>query len=91
MRIIGNIDHPRLKISVFRNDNRISIKFENALYEQTFKMKESITNTDDATRFVDDAFCENVEKVFIQMHQNKIEAMQRFLPPVDNDFFDEII
>ena len=91
MRIIGNIEHPVLKISVFRNDNRISIKFENAQYEQIFKMRESITNVAEAQRFADTAFCKNVETQFAAMHQNKIDAMQRFLPLQNEDEFDEII
>jgi len=38
MRIIGHIEHPSLKISVFRYEGRTSVKFETALYEQTFKL-----------------------------------------------------
>ncbi len=91
MRIIGSIDHPTLKISVFRNDNRISIKFENAQYEQIFKMKESIIGVEDAQRFADAEFCKNVETHFIAMHQNKIAALQRFLPQNQEDEFEEII
>jgi hypothetical protein len=91
MRIIGNIQHPTLKISVFRNDNRISIKFENAQYEQIFKMKESITNVEEAQRFADAPFCKNVELHFIAMHQNKIDALKRFLPQNEDDEFEEII
>jgi hypothetical protein len=91
MRIIGNIEHPTLKISVFRNDNRISIKFENAQYEQIFKMKESITNVEEAQRFADATFCKNVELHLIAMHQNKMDALKRFLPQNEDDEFEEII
>jgi hypothetical protein len=91
MRIIGNIDHPTLKISVFRNDSRISIKFENAQYEQIFKMKESITSVSEAQHFADALFCKNVELQFIAMHQNKIDALKRFLPQNKEDEFEEII
>ena len=38
MRIIGQIEHPDLKITVFKSDNRISVKFENEGYEQIFKL-----------------------------------------------------
>lgn len=91
MRIIGEIAHQRMKISVFRNDNRISIKFENAQYEQIFKMKEEITSVEEAQRFADVALMEAVENNFITMHQNKIQAMSRFAPIQDDDDFDEII
>jgi hypothetical protein len=91
MRIIGEIAHPTMKISVFRNDSRISIKFENKYYEQIFKMRETITSVAEAEKFADDVFCENVEKNFALMHQNKIDAMSRYVSHVENDEFDNII
>ena len=33
MRIVGDIEHPRLKITVFKNDGRFSLKFENGKYK----------------------------------------------------------
>jgi hypothetical protein len=91
MRIIGEISHPRMKISVFKNDNRISIKFENAQYEQIFKMRESISNVEEAQRFADETFVNAVEKHFEGMNQNKVLAMQRFLPKTEEEEFEEII
>ena len=41
MRVIGNIDHPILKITAFKMDNKLSIKFESGLFEQTYKFRES--------------------------------------------------
>lgn len=37
MRIIGYIEHPGMKITVFKTDTRISVKFETGFYEQTYK------------------------------------------------------
>ena len=41
MRIIGNIDHPTLKITAFKHDGKLSVKFEVGLMEQTYKFRES--------------------------------------------------
>jgi hypothetical protein len=90
MRIIGEIPHHRLKISIFKNDDRISIKFENRFYEQIFKMQAAIANVEEAKRFVDDIFIENVEKTFILMHQNRVQATEKMQTNEDNEF-EEII
>ena len=39
MRILGYIDHPVVKITVFKMDNKFSVKFESIHYEQTFKFR----------------------------------------------------
>ncbi|MEK7256255.1 MAG: hypothetical protein AAB316_15995 [Bacteroidota bacterium] len=58
MRIIGSIPHPTLKITVFKMDNRLSIKFEAGMYEQTYKFRESTDLQDfaGAQRLVDEPF-----------------------------------
>ncbi|MEO1262267.1 MAG: hypothetical protein AAFZ15_25905 [Bacteroidota bacterium] len=77
MRIIGNIDHPNMKITVFKMDNKLSIKFELGLYEQTFKFRESeyMKNMGDAEKFIDATFLGEVLKNFNQMHKSKNEAL----------------
>ncbi|MBK7870450.1 MAG: hypothetical protein IPJ74_07085 [Saprospiraceae bacterium] len=52
MRIIGYIEHPVLKITVFKMDNKISIKFESGLYEQTYKFRsgDTISNLGDVKK-----------------------------------------
>lgn len=93
MRIIGNIDHPVLKISVFRADNRISVKFENALYEQTFKLGEDerFATLEAVQKFVDAAMIEDVMAGFRQMHATNMAAMSRSFPAIETEIFEEII
>ncbi len=93
MRIIGNIEHPHMKITVFKMDNRISVKFENALYEQTFKfgLDERLDSQEAIQKLVDRTFTEQVSAIFQQMHQTRIAAFSRLFP-VENEFvFEEII
>lgn len=93
MRIIGNIEHPALKISVFKADNRISIKFENALYEQTFKLgdDERFSNLEAVQQLVDETMIEDVLAGFRQMHAARMAVLSRRFPMAETEQFEEII
>ena len=93
MRIVGNIDHPVLKITIFRNDDRLSLKLESGLYEQTYKFRdgEGVSSVEDVHRFVDEAFIAQVSDAMQQMHQSRIAALARCNPVADQDEFDVIL
>lgn len=93
MRIIGHIEHPHLKITVFRMDNRLSVKFENAMYEQTFKfgLDERLETFEDVQKLVDATFAEQVLTNFQQMHQARMAAFARAFPLENQPVFEEII
>ncbi len=93
MRIIGNIEHPILKITVFKMDNKLSVKFESGLYEQTYKFRSSdaVQGLEDIEKIVDATFCEAVLQDLNRMHQRKNQAMARTLPQEVNQEFEEII
>lgn len=92
MRIIGDIPHPSMKITVFKMDNKLSVKFETGLYEQTFKFRESneLSDFDAMQRLVDEQFVQEVLEGFAKLHQVKNAAMGRFLPKAEEGF-EEII
>jgi len=62
MRIIGTIPHPDFKITVFKMDNRLSVKFERGLNEQTYKFRTNneLQNFEDMQRLVDADFVASV-------------------------------
>lgn len=93
MRIIGTIEHPHLKITIFKMDQRISVKFENALYEQTFKLgqDERLNSTEAIQNLVDPAFTEQILAIFQQMHQARMAAFGRAFPVDSLPAFEEII
>lgn len=93
MRIIGQIHHPTLKITVFKMDNRLSVKFETGLYEQTYKFRESDSfhNFENAQKLVDEAFLRFVLEEFERMHRSKNEALGRYLPLEKEEIFETII
>jgi len=93
MRIIGDIEHPNLKITVFKMDNKLSVKFESGMYEQTYKFRvtDSLENMEDIKKIVDAPFIQSVETELIKMHQIKNEALSRSIPATEEDEFEEII
>lgn len=93
MRIIGYIDHSAYKITVFKMDTRLSLKFENGTQEQTFKFRSShaINSLAEVRKLVDQAFLEKVELRFQEMAEAFQASMHRNFPPPVEEEFDEII
>lgn len=92
MRIIGQIDHPNLKITVFKNDNRISVKLESGLYEQTYKFRdgEGIEGAEDVEKLLDSEFLEKVQAILKAMHTARMAALSR-QKSIGTESFEEII
>ncbi len=91
MRIAGYIEHPTLKITVFIMNNRYSVKFENGVYEQTFKIRQGsgVDSLQDIRDLVNEPFLKTVEANFKVMHETMLEGLSRFQP--EEDEFEEII
>jgi hypothetical protein len=92
MRIIGNIEHPVFKITVFKHDNRVSVKLESGLYEQTYKFRdgEGIDKAEDVEKLLDAPFLESVEGMLSMMHSARIHALNR-QHAQSEESFEEII
>jgi len=93
MRIIGEIPHPELKISIFKTGERISVKFENAQYEQTFKLgtDERFQNVEHIRQWADNALIEQILSNFRNMHTARMAATQRAFPLSEEQLFEVII
>lgn len=93
MRIIGQIEHPDLKITVFKSDNRISVKFENEGYEQIFKLgtDERLNDVESIRNWADPVFLEEVLMRMQQMHRSRLSALVRAFPTEMTSEFEEII
>lgn len=90
MRIIGTIDHPEWKITVFKMDNRLSVKLETGLYEQIYKFRtgERVDTLEEVRQFLDQDFMEAVARHFASMHQARLASLSKKQAEED---FDEII
>ncbi|MEL7123268.1 MAG: hypothetical protein AAFO07_27720 [Bacteroidota bacterium] len=92
MRIIGYIKHPVLKITVFQMDNRLSVKLETGLYEQTYKFRQGgmINTLEDVKKIITEEFTQAVLDQVEEMHQIKNTALKR-MHSEKEDSFDDII
>ena len=93
MRIIGHLEHPTLKITVFKMGERLSVKFENEGYEQTFKLGQDdrLATLADVQGWADASLLEQVQAGFQQMHRTRLAALDRAFPPAQTVVFEDII
>lgn len=94
MRILGTIEHQTCKITVFQLEHKYAIKFEDHLYEQTFKIRSnpSLNNFSDIKGLIDDKLIQSVMRRFRSMHDDLEATFVRNLSVAEEDEeFDDII
>lgn len=93
MRIVGDIPHPTLKITVFLHDSKYSLKFESGLYELTYKFRsgDEIDSVETIKEIIDEQFIAEVMKTLPKMHQQKLDGIGRWIKGREEEFFEEII
>lgn len=78
MRVIGEVQHPECKITLFHWNNRYLIKVEQGLLEQTYKVQEyDVPTEDEVRRVITDDFIAAVLRQFDGMRQTLQEALHR--------------
>jgi CHASE3 domain sensor protein len=77
MRIIGEFDKGPVKVTVFKMNERISVKYEYHLMELTYKFRDGsgIENLQDVIRFSNDDFMQKIKDIFQTMEQAKSENL----------------
>ena len=77
MRIVDNIPHPSLTISIFQMNDKFLVKFEaGAMMEQTFKFyTEDVKNLDNLKTLINEAFIEKVRIRFNEMYLQLKETL----------------
>jgi hypothetical protein len=77
MRVIGEIPHPQLKITLFNWNGKYLIKLEAGPYEQTYKVSETdVSGEDDIRKLVNETFIAGAMETFKAMHLNLSKAME---------------
>ena len=91
MRIIGEIEHPVYKITVFSMNNRLSVKIEDRLIEKVFKFRDGsgISTMQDIKDFLNDDFMDSIKESFSTLEQARIKSLLHIQSSEDE--FDEII
>ncbi len=90
MRIIGYIEHATYMVTVFKMDDKFSVKFEKNLLEQTYKYRggQHMMGIEDVKRVIDAAFIKRVDNIFETMESTRLDSL-RVEDGVDE--FDEIV
>ena len=93
MRIIGYIEHPVLKITIFQMENKLSVKLESGLFEQTYKFRtgDQVNTAEDIRKVVDDNFITAVLEQMNRMRSLRNQALARLGPAEEDDEFEEIL
>lgn len=93
MRIIGHIEHPELKITVFKMDDRITVKFENQGYEIGIKLgsNDQLNSLESIQKWADRSLMESVQQVMGLLHSHRLAADNRAFPAGLIAEFEDII
>jgi len=93
MRIIGEIEHPSMKISVFKVSDRLSVKFEKMLLEQIFKFRDGsgIDTLENAKQLVSPTVLDEVEAQFDIMARIRRKGLEAIMSANDDEDFPVIM
>jgi len=74
MHIIGEIPHPKFKITIFKMNHRIALKIEDSGLEQWYKFRDGAfeNGVSDLKEAVDEKFIEKAITIFTYMQENKL-------------------
>lgn len=76
MRIVGEIPHEKIKITIFSWNNKYLLKLEKDNLEQTFKVSEmDVTGDEDLKLILNEKFLEKAMNRFEEMRSALNEAM----------------
>jgi hypothetical protein len=78
MRLVGEVPHPHLKITLFSWNNRYLVKFEQGYLEQTYKIDQfDVSGDEGLKRILDPVFLDGVSQRFRAMVHDWSQAIQR--------------
>ncbi|MEM7571462.1 MAG: hypothetical protein AAF433_01125 [Bacteroidota bacterium] len=79
MRIIGEIPHPTLKITVFSTTTRFPVQFEDGDLAQIIRLRKGpqMDNLNDVKTWVDEQLISAIIRTFTEMRQQLLAAHQR--------------
>jgi len=88
MRVIGEFDAGEIKVTVFKMNERISIKFEKNLLEQTYKFRDgsAVSTLQDAQTFCGSETIDGINKIFDVMMATRSDALQSMIENQEEKF-----
>lgn len=80
MRVVGNIPHPDLLITVFAMNEKYVVKMEAGPMEQTYKIPmDAVQGLEGVQQYFDEAFMKKVLARFNEMFLDMQEAKKRIV------------
>ena len=88
MRTVGDIQHPNLKITIFKNDGLFSVKCETGLIEQIFKLRDDphLQSPEDVKKMFDTGFIRKIEEGLKSLAAERESAYIRHFKLAEEDF-----
>lgn len=78
MRLVANIPHPRVKISIMSYNDKWIIEIEGGQYRQTYKIgHDSVNGLEDVKKLITDQLLEGTFERFNGMHTDFAEAFKK--------------
>ncbi len=92
MRIIDEFDISGIKATVFKMNERISVKFEYNLLEQTYKFRDGsgVNTPEEVKSFCSEAFVQQLKSTFDLMASARKDSLLSMIV-AQGEIFDEII
>ena len=81
MRVIGEIPHPEMRITIFYMNQKYLLKFERNGFEQTYKISEFdyiIKSVEDLKNAVGVEFIHRVLSIFVEMDKSLSEVLKDY-------------
>ena len=88
MRILGYIDHDRIKITVFEDNNKLIVQCEDGLCQQTYKFRNGGVAEDLASikKLADLEFLSKIEEQLQSMRSIRQAALSRVTASFEEEF-----
>jgi hypothetical protein len=79
MRVVAEIPHQNLKVTIFSWNSKYLIKLEKGMYEQTYKISEMDVNGDEEIKLIatDAVFISEAMERFKEMNKGLNESLNR--------------
>ena len=93
MRIVGEINHSKYKITIFHMNNKHSVQFEDGENTQLYKIPDldQLKGINEIKRLIDGVFLEEVDQIFKQMKNLKVNHIRSFIEQSGREEFEHIV
>jgi len=92
MRILGYIDHERIKFTVFEDNNKVIVQCEDGLCQQTYKFRSGgvVEDLKSIEQLFNATFVQEIEQQLSEMKSKRHQALSRITAAFEDEF-EEII